>query len=139
MLSDLCCSAQTSLSLSVSVSLSPALSLSVLCCVCTGWLFVYLQTDRLCFDQVRARGATHRWPSSLVVCMQTDTHTRTHSTFTHTHYRGRARRCEIDRERKRERAKPLMCSTFSVFGFQTAAIRTQQNVRGEAQKRLDDG
>ena len=86
MLSDLCSSTpKTSVSLSVPVSLSPSLPLSVLCSVCTGWLFVYLRTDRLRFDQVRAPGATHRWPSSLVVCShaRTQTHARTH-TYTHT-------------------------------------------------------
>lgn len=57
-----------------------SLPLSVLCSVCTGWLFVYLQTDRLCFDQVRAPGAAHRRPSSLVVCAHTNTlDIRTHS------------------------------------------------------------
>ena len=148
MLSDLCSSTpKTSVSLSVPVSLSPSLPLSVLCSVCTGWLFVYLRTDRLRFDQVRAPGATHRWPSSLVVCSHAriQTHARTHTlstlTYTHScaHHRGRARRCEIDGERKRERAEALMCSTFSVFVFQTAAIITNRNVKGEAQKRSDDG
>lgn len=69
----------------------------------------------------------------------TDTHTHTLSTFTYTHscahHRGRARWCEIDGERKRERAEALMCSTFSVFMFQTAAIITNRNVKKERLRR----
>lgn len=113
------------------VGVSPRLFSVCVLGVCTSSLFVYLQTDRLRFDQVRAPGATHRWPSSIVVCAQT--HTQHSQQLIHAHIRE----AEWDDVRA---AKSLMAATFSVFGFQTAAIRLHHNAREQAQERLaDDG
>lgn len=129
MLSDLCSSTQTSFSRSVLVSLAYSLSLSVLCRVCTDWLFVYLQTDRLCFDQIWTPGATVLLSGCLCVDRRTHTFACTHS-FSHTS----ERQMMWDREKGRERslwcAQHFLCSCFKQ--------QPSQNLRGEAQKRLED-
>ncbi len=124
----------------VSVSLPLSLPLCSVLCVYRLAVCVPANWQTLLWSSPSPGGST---PLALLSsCLCIDTHSHIHTTFTYTHscahHRGRARWCEIDRERKRERAKSLMCSTFSVFMFQTAAILTHQNVKGEAQKRLDD-
>lgn len=120
--------------------MSPSCSQLSALCREAGWLFVYLETDRLCFDQIWTLGATH-WSFSTVVYAYAHVHGISMHTLSHAHIAEavwddvRYWKKDGGGKRKKARERSLWCTQHFLCSY---LKQQSQTVRGEAWKAFDD-